>query len=102
LLPKISFSNFSGKIYLTLKRLDYGRRNMASDEINWFNPANTWDETLGTCGQRKNTVGPLPNWRDAHCGRLQPPEELELLVVGIPDLDFDALEKNTKYEGGVR
>ena len=55
---------------------------------------------LGTCGQRKNTVGPLPNWRDAHCGRLQPPEELELLVIGIPDLDFDALEKNTKYEGG--
>ena len=28
------------------------------------------------------------------------PEELELLVVGIPDLDFDAIEKNTKYEGG--
>ncbi len=28
------------------------------------------------------------------------PEELELLVVGIPDLDFEALEKNTKYEGG--
>jgi ubiquitin-protein ligase E3 A/E3 ubiquitin-protein ligase HERC4 len=28
------------------------------------------------------------------------PEELELLVVGIPELDFDALEKNTKYEGG--
>jgi ubiquitin-protein ligase E3 A len=28
------------------------------------------------------------------------PEELELLVVGIPDLDFGALEKNTKYEGG--
>ena len=55
---------------------------------------------LGTCGQRKNMVGPLPNWRDAHYGRLQPPEELELLVVGIPDLDFDALEKNTKYEGG--
>ena len=27
---------------------------------------------LGTCGQRKNTVGPLPNWRDAHYGRLQP------------------------------
>ena len=38
---------------------------------------------LGTCGQRKNTVGPLPNWRDAHYGRLQPPEELELLVVGL-------------------
>jgi ubiquitin-protein ligase E3 A len=48
----------------------------------------------------KTFVGPLPNWRDAHCGRFQPPEELELLVVGIPDLDFDALEKNTKYEGG--
>ena len=45
-------------------------------------------------------MGPLPNWRDAHYGRLQPPEELELLVVGIPGLDFDALEKNTKYEGG--
>ena len=45
MLPKISFSNFSAKIYLTLKRLDYGRRNMASDEINWFNPANTWDES---------------------------------------------------------
>jgi len=28
------------------------------------------------------------------------PEELELLVVGSPDLDFDALEGNTKYEGG--
>lgn len=28
------------------------------------------------------------------------PEELELLVVGSPDLDFDALEANTKYEGG--
>jgi ubiquitin-protein ligase E3 A len=28
------------------------------------------------------------------------PEELELLVVGIPQLDFDALEKNTEYEGG--
>ena len=41
----MSFSNFSAKIYLTLKRLDYGRRNMASDEINWFNPANTWDES---------------------------------------------------------
>ena len=23
-----------------------------------------------------------------------------MLVVGIPDLDFEALEKNTKYEGG--
>jgi hypothetical protein len=45
MLPKISFSNFSAKIYLTLKRLDYGQRNMASDEINWFNPANTWDES---------------------------------------------------------
>jgi ubiquitin-protein ligase E3 A/E3 ubiquitin-protein ligase HERC4 len=28
------------------------------------------------------------------------PEELELLVVGTPELDFEALEKNTKYEGG--
>ena len=28
------------------------------------------------------------------------PEELELLVVGTPFLDFDALEENTKYEGG--
>lgn len=28
------------------------------------------------------------------------PEELELLVVGSPELDFQALEKNTKYEGG--
>jgi len=28
------------------------------------------------------------------------PEELELLVVGSPDLDFEALEVNTKYEGG--
>lgn len=28
------------------------------------------------------------------------PEELELLVVGSPDLDFTALEENTKYEGG--
>ena len=28
------------------------------------------------------------------------PEELELLVVGTPELDFDALEKNTEYEGG--
>lgn len=28
------------------------------------------------------------------------PEELELLVVGTPDLDFAALEKNTEYEGG--
>jgi len=28
------------------------------------------------------------------------PEELELLVVGSPELDFDALEANTKYEGG--
>lgn len=28
------------------------------------------------------------------------PEELELLVVGTPDLDFDALEANTSYEGG--
>lgn len=28
------------------------------------------------------------------------PEELELLVVGSPELDFNALEANTKYEGG--
>jgi ubiquitin-protein ligase E3 A len=28
------------------------------------------------------------------------PEELELLVVGSPELDFAALEVNTKYEGG--
>jgi len=28
------------------------------------------------------------------------PHELELLVVGTPDLDFDALRKNTEYEGG--
>ena len=28
------------------------------------------------------------------------PEELELLVVGTPELDFSALEANTKYEGG--
>jgi len=28
------------------------------------------------------------------------PEEMELLVVGSPDLDFDALEANTEYEGG--
>jgi ubiquitin-protein ligase E3 A len=28
------------------------------------------------------------------------PEELELLVVGSPELDFAALEENTKYEGG--
>jgi len=28
------------------------------------------------------------------------PEELELLVVGTPELDFAALEANTKYEGG--
>ena len=28
------------------------------------------------------------------------PEELELLVVGTPELDFDALEANTEYEGG--
>ncbi|KAL7544039.1 hypothetical protein ACHAXR_013506 [Thalassiosira sp. AJA248-18] len=28
------------------------------------------------------------------------PEELELLVVGTPELDFQALEGNTKYEGG--
>lgn len=28
------------------------------------------------------------------------PEDLELLVVGSPELDFDALEKNTEYEGG--
>lgn len=28
------------------------------------------------------------------------PEELELLVVGTPELDFEALEANTKYEGG--
>ena len=28
------------------------------------------------------------------------PEELELLVVGSPDLDFTALEENSKYEGG--
>ena len=28
------------------------------------------------------------------------PEELELLVVGTPLLEFDALEENTKYEGG--
>lgn len=28
------------------------------------------------------------------------PAELELLVVGTPELDFDALEKNTEYEGG--
>jgi ubiquitin-protein ligase E3 A len=27
------------------------------------------------------------------------PEELELLVVGSPELDFDALEENTTYEG---
>ena len=28
------------------------------------------------------------------------PEELKLLVVGSPELNFDALEANTKYEGG--
>lgn len=28
------------------------------------------------------------------------PEELELLVVGTPELDFAALEANTEYEGG--
>ncbi|GAX11174.1 ubiquitin-protein ligase E3 A [Fistulifera solaris] len=28
------------------------------------------------------------------------PEELELLVVGTPELDFEALEKNAEYEGG--
>lgn len=28
------------------------------------------------------------------------PEELELLVVGTPELDFKALESNTSYEGG--
>jgi len=28
------------------------------------------------------------------------PEELELLVVGTPELDFVALQENTKYEGG--
>mmetsp|Transcript_8087 Transcript_8087/g.11776 ORF Transcript_8087/g.11776 Transcript_8087/m.11776 type:complete len:1158 (-) Transcript_8087:98-3571(-) len=28
------------------------------------------------------------------------PEELQLLVVGSPNLDFAALERNTKYEGG--
>ena len=28
------------------------------------------------------------------------PEELELLVVGTPELDFAALQSNTKYEGG--
>jgi len=28
------------------------------------------------------------------------PEEVELLVVGSPELDFDALEANTLYEGG--
>jgi len=28
------------------------------------------------------------------------PEEMELLVVGSPELDFDALEANTQYEGG--
>ena len=28
------------------------------------------------------------------------PEELELLVVGTPELDFEALEANTRYEGG--
>lgn len=28
------------------------------------------------------------------------PEELELLVVGTPELDFGALKENTEYEGG--
>lgn len=28
------------------------------------------------------------------------PEELELLVVGIPELDFEAMKASTKYEGG--
>ena len=28
------------------------------------------------------------------------PEDLELLVVGTPDLDFEALQKHTEYEGG--
>lgn len=28
------------------------------------------------------------------------PKELELLVVGVPDLDFEALRNNTEYEGG--
>jgi ubiquitin-protein ligase E3 A len=32
--------------------------------------------------------------------RLFRAEELELLVVGSQELDFDALEKNTTYEGG--
>ena len=28
------------------------------------------------------------------------PDELELLIVGTPDLDFSALKDNTEYEGG--
>jgi len=28
------------------------------------------------------------------------PEELELMVAGTPELDFDALERNAEYEGG--
>lgn len=28
------------------------------------------------------------------------PEELELLICGNPQLDFDALEENSKYEDG--
>jgi len=34
------------------------------------------------------------------CFEMLSPEELELLVVGTPELDFEALEKNTEYEGG--
>ena len=28
------------------------------------------------------------------------PEELEVVIVGRPDLDFEALEKHTQYEDG--
>jgi ubiquitin-protein ligase E3 A len=37
---------------------------------------------------------------ESSCLDLLRPEELELLVVGTPELDFEALEGNTQYEGG--
>jgi ubiquitin-protein ligase E3 A len=37
---------------------------------------------------------------ETSCMDLLKPEELELLVEGTPELDFDALEQNIEYEGG--
>ena len=51
----------------------------------------------------ESPFGALLSSRQVYAGnalKLFKPEELELLVCGLPHLDFEALEAVTKYEGG--